>query len=282
MSMPAQGQASYSGMVGTAPIELVLEAYSDGLVTAAYAYTKYDTPIALEGTLRRDLLVLAEKTAQGKASATLMLPTFSTAAKTAVGTWKNLLTGQELPITLTQQFVVEEGEGKKWDHKELLQARALKGIYFKAVLTKQPDDFTAGVTEIKLFEKKTDRLVQKFAVECQLQGLHNVAVGDFNFDGLEDFSVYEHGAAGPNTTSLYFLYDPATKRYVQSSFSGTSLEFDAKKRRIYERNSCCAGSQVTTAEYKVVNNRMVLVAQHCYTRDEKKQDLVERKLSACQ
>jgi hypothetical protein len=277
VSGKALAQASYSGLIGTLPIELVLNDYSDGEVTGVYVYTKFDTPIVLNGNLRQETLTLTEKDVRGKATAVLTLHSFAVANSTATGTWKNLATGQELPLALTQQFVVESGGASAGTGRELLQAKALKNAYFKAVLTS-----TESIGTIKLFEKRTDRLLQAFPLECRLIGLHNVSTGDFNFDGFTDFAVFEQSYAGPNTSKLYFLYDPTTKRYVPSSFSGTSLEFDAKAKRIYETNSCCAGSSVQNNVYKVVNNRMVLVAQHCYKWDEKKQALVERKPSACQ
>jgi hypothetical protein len=88
--------------------------------------------------------------------------------------------------------------------------------------------------------------------------------------------------AGPNTSSLYFLYNTKTKKFFNSGFDGSSLEFDAKEKRIYERNQCCAGTVHTSAVYKVVKNKMVLIEQHCFVWDEKKQDLVERKMKDCQ
>lgn len=113
-------------------------------------------------------------------------------------------------------------------------------------------------------------------------GLENISIGDFNFDGILDFAVFETSYTGLNTSSLYFLYDPKSGKYIESGFTGVSLEFDNKAKRIYERNQCCAGSQVTTAEYKVVNNKMVLIKEHCYIWDETKQDMVERKLKECE
>ena len=273
----ALGQTSYSGTIGTLPVEMVIAADGDGDAQATYAYTRFDTPIALSGRLQGGTLVLTEKNSLGKPSATLTLTAFLATAQTAKGVWKNLATGQTLPLALTQQFTVAADGAGAGSSRELLQATSLKNGYFKAVLSS-----TESISAIKLFEKKTDRLLQTFPVECQLWGLDNVSVGDFNFDGFPDFAVFEQGYAGPNTSSLYFLYNPATKRYFKSSYSGVSLEFDAKAKRIYETNSCCAGSSVQKFIYRVVNNRMVLVAQHCYKWDEKKQELVERKLSACQ
>ncbi len=97
-----------------------------------------------------------------------------------------------------------------------------------------------------------------------------------------DFSVFESSYAGPNTSRLYFLYDPKSKSYFESGFTGVSLEFDSKTKRIFERNQCCAGTSVTTAEFKVVKNKMVLIKEHCFKWDEKKQELVERKIKDCQ
>ena len=273
---PVRGQLVFSGTVGTAPIELVMEDDAgDRDVQGLYMYTKYNAPIDLSGVLKGDLLKLTEKDAHGKPSATLIVPAFARANARNTGTWKSLATGRTLPLTLTQRMVV----GNSSDGYALLQAASLPASYFRVVLT-------AGamptVSKVQVLDKKTGRLVQELTADCAFRGMHNVSVGDYNFDGLPDFAVFESSYAGPNTSSLYFLYNPASKRYVASGFSGVSLEFDAKKKRIYERNSCCAGSSVTMAEYKVVRNKMVLLAEHCYKWNEKQQKLVERKLSACQ
>jgi hypothetical protein len=271
LAATARGQASYVGTVGGAPVELALDAPAEGPVDGAYFYPKFGTPIGLSGQLKRGVLTLTEQDARGKASATLTVPRFSAGASQLAGTWRSLATGRSLPVLL-----------KATDSRELLQLAARQDSYVKLVLDGQPGGADSRVVAVKLLAKKTNRLVQQLAVDCELHGVHSVEVGDYNFDGLPDFSIFESSYAGPNTSSLYFLYDPARRQLVDSGYAGVSLEFDQKKKRIYERNSCCAGSSVTTAEYKVVHNEMVLLAQHCYRWDEKKQQLVERKLSACQ
>jgi len=267
----AWGQASYVGTVGSAPIELALDGAAAGPVAGVYFYPRFGTPIALSGQLKRGVLTLTEKDARGKASATLTVPTFSAGASQLSGTWRSLVTGKSLPVALTAT-----------DSRALLQLAALKDSYFKVVLEGPPGGDYSRVVAVKLLAKKTNRLMQQVAVDCQSRGVYSVEVGDYNFDGLPDFSVFESSYAGPNTSSRYFLYDPAKRQFVDSGYAGVSLEFDQKKKRIYERNSCCAGSSVTTAAYKVVRNKMVLLAQHCYRWDEKKQRLVERPASACQ
>jgi hypothetical protein len=271
LATTAWGQASYVGTVGGAPVELALDDTAEGTLTAVYFYTRFGTPIGLSGQLTRGVLTLTEKDAQGKPAATLTIPAFSAEASQLVGTWRSRATGKSLPVALATT-----------NSRELLQVDALKDSYFKLVLEGPPGGDYSRVVAVKLLAKKTNRLVQQVAVDCQSHGVYSVAVGDYNFDGLPDFSVFESSYAGPNTSSRYLLYDPAKQRFVDSGFMGVSLEFDQKKKRIYERNSCCAGSSVTTAEYKVVRNKMVLLAQHCYRWDEKKQALVARPASACQ
>ncbi len=267
----AWGQASYGGMVAGAPVELALDDLAEGPVSGVYLYTKFGTPIGLKGQLRRGALTLTEQDARGKPAATLTLPAFGTGAGQLTGTWRSLATGKSLPVALTAT-----------NSDKLLQVAALKDSYFKIKLAGPAGEAAGRVVAVQILAKKTNRLVQQLAVDCQSRGTGSVEVGDYNFDGLPDFSVFESSYAGPNTSSLYFLYDPAKRQFVNSGYTGTSLEFDAKKQRVYERNSCCAGTSVTAAEYKVVRNKLVVVAQHCYRWDEKKQALVERKLSACQ
>ena len=135
---------------------------------------------------------------------------------------------------------------------------------------------------VKVFEKKTDRLLQTIDVDTQQRGADGVSVGDFNFDGVKDFSLFESSYAGPNTSSLYYLYDPAKKQFFNSGWEGVSFEFDEKKKLVSSTNSCCAGTSVTTATYRVVKNKLVLVSQSCMQYDEKKGDLVKRPIKACQ
>jgi len=270
LANPAQGQASYVGSVGQAPIELALNDTAEGPLSGGYFYPKFGTPIALSGQLKGGALTLTEQDAQGKASATLTIPAFGTKASQLVGTWRSLATGQRLPVVLAAA-----------SGPELLQVAALKDSYFKLVLAGPPGE-ASGVVAVKILAKKTNRLVQQLAVDGQSQGIYSVEVGDYNFDGQPDFSVFESSYAGPNTSRLYFLYDPARRRFVNSGFAGTSLEFDARKRRVYEHNSCCAGSSVVMVEYKVVRNKLVELTRHCFRWDEKKQALVERPAAACQ
>ncbi len=281
-SIPLFAQTTYVGFIDKYPIELVTDASSDGSVSAIYCYSNFDTPIVIDGTLKNGKLTFFEKDNSNKNTASLQFDNFDLKTNTLEGIWTDLKTLKKLPIVLNKSFEIKSGDEIEWTDKEILQPTSLDNKYFKLVLSKTKDSYYATVSGIKIFEKKTDRLLQKFNVNCQLWGLHNITIDDYNFDGIIDFSIFESSYAGANTSSLYFLYDPKAKQYFESDFSGVSLEFDSHKKRIFERNQCCAGSIVTTAEYKVIRDKMVLLNEHCYKWDEKKGELVERKMKECQ
>lgn len=275
------GQTMFSGHIDKYPIELIADLSSDGVVRAIYTYSNRDEPIIITGTLINNELILYEKNVKNKNSAKLTFNKFDTTRNRHEGSWTDLKTNKKLKITLNKSFEINYGDSAEWKDREILQPVSLGNKYFKLIVSKKKGKFQGIVTGVKILEKKTDKLLQKLNVDCQLMGLENISIGDFNFDGILDFAVFETSYTGPNTSSLYFLYDPKSGKYIESGFTGVSLEFDNKAKRIYERNQCCAGSQVTTAEYKVVNNKMVLIKEHCYIWDETKQDMVERKLKEC-
>ena len=265
------GQTSYSGFIDKYPIELVTDIYS-GDARAIYAYSNYNTPIVINGKQKQNMLTLFEKDKNGKTKATLTFENFDPKSKQLEGTWKDLNSDKQLKISLTKNFDIDYGNEIEWTNREIIQSVSLKDKYFKLIISKEKGSFYATVTGVKIFEKKTNKLIQKIDLECQLWGLDNINIGDYNFDGIEDFSVFERSYAGPNTSSLYFLYDPKTNKYFDSGFSGTSLEFDSDAKRIYEHNQCCAGRSHMNAVYEVVNNKMVLVEKTCLEYNEETED----------
>ncbi|WP_294965369.1 hypothetical protein [uncultured Flavobacterium sp.] len=262
-------QISYKGFIDKYPVEFVTDIYSDGQGTAIYAYSNYDSPIVLKANLAGKTLVFTEQDKSGEETAKLSFENYNAENNELNGIWKDLNSGKELKISLAKQFDLSYNNGEEGTEREILQPVSLKDRYFKLIISKEDPSTVSG---IKIIEKKTDKLIQKVDVQCQLWGLYNVNVGDYNFDGFEEFSVFESSYAGPNTSRIYFLYNPKTRKYFESGFSGTSLEFDSKTKRIYEHNQCCAGRSVERAEYKVVNNKMVLVKKTCLEYDDKTQD----------
>lgn len=260
-------QINYKGFIDKYPIEFVTDIYSDGQGSAIYAYSNYDTPIVLNAKLKGTTLIFSEKDKNNNETAQLSFENYNAESEQLNGIWKDLISGKELKISLTKEFDLNYNNGEEETEREILQPVSLKGKYFKLIISKEK-----RVSGVKIIEKKTDRLIQKIDVEGDFWGLFSLNIGDYNFDGFEDFSVFETSYAGPNTSRTYFLYNPKTEKFFESGFSGTSLEFDNKTKRIYEHNQCCAGRSVERTEYKVVNNKMVLIKKTCMEYDDKTQD----------
>lgn len=272
-------QVSYSGFIDKYPIEFVSNVSSssgDGV----YAYKKFDIPIYLSAKMENGLIIFAEKDSEGNETATM---TFKSADENSLtkGIWKDLKTKKEFEIVLKKEFEFKSGNDIEWRNQEILQAASTKNYYFKLVTQKIKKDFYTRVSGIKIYSKKTDLLYQQLNFEGEFRGLNSIQIGDYNFDGIEDFSVFEASYAGPNTSSLYFLFDPKNKKYFESEISGVSLEFDAKTKTITEHNQCCAGSQHLVMKYKLKNNKMIMTEEKCFRWDDKKQDLVEQKIENC-
>lgn len=274
-SIVGKGQSSYSGHLGTSPITLVMYHYSDGVSLAYYTYDTYDTPIKINGNLKNGELKLFEKDKAGNTIATFVFEKFEESDQEITGKWMSSDASKTYQVLLQKDFDINYGDNVEWNSKELIQSNSTKEHYFKTILTKEKGDFYAKISSVKIFQKGTDNLIQTIDVDCQLFGIDNVSVGDYNFDGIEDFSVFEASYAGPNTSSIYFLRDPNSDNYLKSNFSGTSLEFDKDLKLIYGHNQCCAGRNHMNATYKVVNNEMVLIEKKCLEYDDKKDDYIE-------
>ena len=174
---------------------------------------------------------------------------------------------------MKKDFEIEYSDKKEIVNQELLQFETTKNHYFKIIVSKNDEYQYGTVTGINIYEKRTDRLLQTFDLECEFSSYGNVSVDDYNFDAIEDFSVYEAGYAGPNTSSIYFLKHPNKNSYFESEISGISLSFDSKTKTINEHNQCCAGTSHISTTYKLVNNKMILLKQVCEQYDEETEQL---------
>ena len=251
-SVSLLAQTGYSGFVHKSPITLVTDIYSDGDARAIYAYNKYDTPIPIHGVLNENKLELYEKNENGITVAILAFDDFDANAPQLSGKWINRKTKKTLDIQLSKEFDVEDTES--WEEIEVSQEASTENHYFKLLVTQGN-----GVSGVKIFEKGTDKLFQSFDVNSARLGLDNVLIDDYNFDGINDFSVFLQSFAGPNTRSTYFLKNPKTRKYFLSNIKGTSLEFNHEQETIIERNSSGAGSTVTTTIYKLRDNEMIVI-----------------------
>ncbi len=264
----------FSGDIDKYPIQLVTYSYSDGNTRAIYAYDKYDTPIVISGKQRGDSLFLYEKNDKGEATAILQFPKLNSENNEITGRWINQNSPYTLAIKLNKLQEFNSYDNYAFDNLEILQPESTNENYFKLLISKKGGD-KIEVKGVRIYEKETDRLIQHLELECQFWGLDNISVSDYNFDGIEDFSVFENSYTGPNTSSIYILRDPNSEKYFISEITGTSLIFDAETKLIHEHNQCCAGRSHMNATHKLVDNKMILIERRCIEFDNEKDDFVE-------
>lgn len=174
---------------------------------------------------------------------------------------------------------------------EVIQSENMDNVYFKTMISKRNDilnpndeNFWLDVMKVNVMEKNTDRLLQTMELEeCGYFGRDQVSIGDYNFDGLPDFSVFQQvPPTGPmDTYRIYFLFDPVKKQYYNSGFSGGQLDFDDDQKIITKREQI-DNEKMMTSIYNVVNNQMVLVEEHCFVWDDNKGDFIERDIKFCE
>jgi len=270
----AHADALYAGTLGKHPIHLVLEGYSDGVAIGTYVYDRHDTPIALHGQVAGRVADIVERDGERDVAA-LHLEAKDDEWTELTGTWTPAAGGASLPVRLRRQASMDRYRPHAGEPVELLQGASTPEHYFTVRFAAGQGLTGTRAIAVSVYRKRTDELLQTLEVDADPRGFSGVETGDFNFDGVLDFSLFEASYAGPNTSSLYFLRDPATGTYARSRIEGTSLEFDATAQLVHEHNQCCMGSSHVNATYRVVGDALELVSKRCLRMDEVAEDLVE-------
>ena len=235
----------YAGTLGSQEISVSL---TKDTGQATYFYNKFRTPITLNQKQDTGTELVYVETQLGKPIAEFHL---NDRDDTLQGYWRNLRTGQRFDVSLSRRY----------DERGLIQSASFPNEYVRI----QCDDSDKTVN---IIDKATDNVRQTIQTGGQCLG-DELQVFDYNFDGNADFSVFESFYAGPNTSRLYYLYDPKTRTYAQTEeLSLTSLEFDARSKTITSTNQCCAGSRILVETYRWAGAKLKRVNGICYVLDK--------------
>ncbi|PQJ77550.1 XAC2610-related protein [Polaribacter glomeratus] len=275
-SIEAKCQSSYSGYLNKNPITLIMYHYNDGNTYAYYTDNNFDTPIKITGNLKNETLTFLEKDIKGKNIATLIFDKFKESRQKIEGKWISIDSTKTYEISLKKDFDINYGSDFEWTSREVLQSNSTRNHYFKTIIDKKKGLAHGSITGVKIFEKKTDQLLQTIELDCQLLAIDNVAIGDYNFNGLEDFSVLASISVHvSNTSSIYMLKESNSNKYTVSGFKGTSLEFDSNLKLVFGKDECCEGRNEIHTTYKIINNQMVMIEEKCLKYDYENAKFIE-------
>ncbi|MBK8807036.1 MAG: hypothetical protein IPO21_10465 [Bacteroidales bacterium] len=264
-------QAIYTGKIQNSNIELQIQANESMNIMAVYIISTYNNPILLSGSLKNDSLILFTRNTDFSIDDTIFIfSDYKNNYDNISGNYMNAATKEAFPVNFRKIGDIDSYPVKDKVF-EILQATSSRDHYFKIRFSHNDSIIPA----INIYDKKTNALIQTIEAEFLYREFYNVSVGDYNFDGIEDFSVFESFYAGANTSSIYYLRNKKKNQYSESGFTGTSLEFNAVSKTITEHNQCCAGRYVTITNYILENGKMVLINKSCMEFDEELNDFKE-------
>lgn len=249
----------YSGVIGNSPIHFSIERLDqpDG---AVYMYDQHNEPIRLiadNSNQTKEIIKLVEGLDYAHPnqlpSAQITLQLDPNSPEQLTGEWQNIQTKLILPIHLSQ-YVEPAG---------LLQSRSFKKALIRKKCTEYQDDKV-----VHIYDKKTHQLLDTIQTGGECRG-DEVHVGDYNFDGYQDFSVYSEGFAGANSKNIYVLYNPLTHHYESNDeLNDVSLSFDPKHKIVTSTNQCCSGRQTLIQRYTWKKNKLKKLDSSCLIYNE--------------
>jgi hypothetical protein len=216
INISTYSQILYTGKLDKFPISLIYDGSE-----SIYVYENHDTPIILTKNIQNNALTLIENN-----DGNFVFQNFSHGNKSSLnGIWKNLKTKKEFNVVLTKVFNFNQNNPYK--KMELLQSASLENTYFKLLISNQKQNFRSlkgeivyfpDVVGVRIYEKKTDALLQEFQIDCVSSSTNNLQIADYNNDGFKDFSVRE-ALYTKKESRLYFVFNPKTKLFIESDIS---------------------------------------------------------------
>lgn len=168
--------------------------------------------------------------------------------------------------TSTQILEQEEKSGETKIKKEYINKDGSIFSFEFGIVTR----YEGGDVKIKIYNKKTNSLIQEFKVYCDSYVYHSgsyesIEFFDLDKNGFIDFVLKDCWAAAYNWGDMLYLFDPETKKY--NEFSLTRPDYDLKNSLITEGHR---EGMDYYAEYisKVVDGRLIPIRDESYVYPE--------------
>ncbi|MHC1705027.1 MAG: hypothetical protein AB9846_14045 [Tenuifilaceae bacterium] len=180
----------YKGNIGKNPVELQLYSYSDGYIVGVYSYNKYQTPIGINGRILNDTMIIYENYNWNNYEAIFSFQKWNLNDEKMIGEWIHLKNKDKLEVVLNKAFKFDTYDNTAFDTLELMQDKSNKDDYFMLLLHKNSGD---GVKfyGVRIYDKKTKKVKQQIELDESYDKIQFciVEVNDYNYDGVEDFSI---------------------------------------------------------------------------------------------
>lgn len=240
----------YNGDINGSKVSLFLDDRE-----GVYIYNKYKVPIPLEIEKDKEKLILKSN------DEIFYFENYDKKKDKIRGKWKK--GDKELLVNLEKRLDTDFSLGID-KIIEIPMFRSTKNEYFWVKISKDEKNRWSRtfVDEILIYDKKTKKILQKIDTKDEefntFIGIKSLDIGDYNFDGVIDFSMFGSFFTGPNTISNYFLKNKKNGKYeLAESYSYTSLSFDEKEKKVYSESSSGAGQYRDTVTFIVEGNILI-------------------------
>lgn len=234
----------YKGDIEGSKITLFMD-YDKGV----YVYDKYKIPIPLDITKdKKDLILKSE-------NEIFTFQNYDEEADKIQGKWKNR--NKVLVVNLEKELDTIKLERDTM--VEIPMFYSTRDEYFWIKI--RTGGWYATSEEILVYNKNNGKLLQtidmRFGEWRTFIGVTSLAVDDYNFDEILDFSLFGSYFVGANTISNYFLKNNNEYKLAPSYYE-TSLYFDKEEKKVYSENSTRAGYSRSVITFVVKENEYLI------------------------
>lgn len=244
ISIFSQDAENFKGKIGENKIEMFLNFdWSNYKVHGIYKYEKFNNIISIDGKIGEPIEIIEYQ--NNLPFAKLTFSHFNDMNNPIVGIWKKLNDNKEIPIEIKNtEDILCANKACFYEKAEILQKKSTKYEFFKLEIQKNEDNNNPIVTSINVYSKKTGKLIKKIPCICPYKETNSIEIGDFNFDGIEDFSIYK--SSNKYIRKYYFI--KSKNKFLKVNFYSDNLIFD-KNKKVIKRIDTLKNGKIKISKY---------------------------------
>jgi hypothetical protein len=215
---------TYTGQIASYKVHLYLQlreinaTSKDTIpVSGVYKYDNFNDPIVLTGILVKNQTLELNEYQSNTPYAKLI---FQWNKESLVGLWQSDKKSHKIILTKVGTLVDTEREMNN-EHTEILLTSSFKKEYLIGVYYKDEDDYRARMAELKIIDKKTNKIINRIKFDKEERAVGNVMTVIFgNVSAWEDVAADKKGLDieeddGRMGQSFSMTYDKKTGSYIR-------------------------------------------------------------------